>query len=154
MVTYYFEDFMPGRVFDLGTVSLTEEEILSFARQYDPQPFHVSPERAQESPFGGIIASGMQTIAVFMRLFVEGILNNAVSLASPGMDEIRWRKPVRPGDTLRARSTVVECTPSRSRPEMGVVRFTHEMTNETGNVVMTLASAQFLGRRPAHDGRH
>ncbi len=144
----YFEDFQAGQVFDLGTTTLTEEEIIAFAAQYDPQPFHLSPKRAKASPFGGIIASGMQTLAIFMRLFVDHILNQTISLASPGIDEIRWRKPVRPGEMLRARSTVIECVPSRSRPEMGIVRFQHEMTDAAGEVVMTLTSTQFLGRKP------
>lgn len=146
---YYFEDFHAGQVFDLGTITMSEEEIIAFAEQYDPQPFHLSPERSKDSPFGGIIASGIQTFALFMRLFVDRILNNALSLASPGMDELRWRKPVRPGDTLTARSTVAECTPSKSRPEMGIVRFDHELVNQADEVVMTLSSTQFLGRRPS-----
>lgn len=145
----YFEDFQPGQVFDLGRVTLTEEEIIAFAAQYDPQPFHLSPERAKESPFGGIIASGIQTLALFMRLFVDGILNDAVSLASPGMDEVRWRNPVQPGETLKGQSTVAECTASRSRPEMGIVRFHHELVNDADAVVMSLSSTQFLGRKPA-----
>lgn len=146
---YYFEDFQPGQVFDLGSASVTEEEIIAFAERYDPQPFHLSPERARESPFGGIIASGIHTLGLFMRLFADRLLNDAISLASPGMDDVRWRKPVRPGDTLRARGTVEECTPSRSRPEMGIVRFTHTLVNDADEVVMTLTSTQFLGRRPA-----
>ncbi len=145
----FFEDFQPGQVFDLGSVTLTEEAIIAFAAQYDPQPFHLSPERAKASPFGGIIASGIQTLALFMRLFVESILNNAISLASPGMDDVRWRNPVRPGETLQGQSTVTECTASRSRPEMGIVRFQHELVNEAGEVVMSLSSTQFLGRKPA-----
>lgn len=143
----YFEDFQPGQVFDLGSVALTEAEIVAFAERYDPQPFHVSPERAKDSPFGGIIASGMQTLAALMRLFVDGVLNQSISLASPGIDEVRWRLPVRPGETLRGRSTVAACTPSRSRPEMGIVTFHHALVNDAGAVVMSLSSTQFLGRR-------
>src|SRR5438128_5826366 len=145
---YYFEDFQVGDAFDLGNTTVTEEEIVTFAQQYDPQPFHVAPERAQESPFGGLIASGWQTIALFMRLFVDVILNNAISLASPGADEIRWLKPVYPGDVLNARLTVVERTPSRSRPEMGIVRFKWEMINQADERVLTLQSTHFLGRKP------
>lgn len=144
----YFEDFQSGQVFDLGTVTLTEEAMIAFAERYDPQPFHLSAARAGDSLFGGIIASGIQTLAIFMRLFVEGILNNTISLASPGMDDVRWRKPVRPGETLAGRSTVTECTRSRSRPEMGIVRFHHELLDEAGEVVMSLASTQFIGRKP------
>lgn len=145
---YYFEDFRVGDAFDLGNTTVTEEEIVAFAQHYDPQPFHVSPELAQKSPFGGLIASGWQTIALFMRLFVDVILNNAISLASPGADEIRWLKPVYPGDALSARLTVVESTPSRSRPEMGIVRFKWEMLNQADERVLTLQSTHFLGRKP------
>jgi acyl dehydratase len=145
---YYFEDFRVGDAFDLGNTSVTEEEIVAFAQNYDPQPFHVSPELAQKSPFGGLIASGLQTMALFMRLFVDVILNNAISLASPGADEIRWLKPVYPGDVLNARLTVVESTPSKSRPEMGIVRFKWEMLNQADERVLTLQSTHFLGRKP------
>lgn len=145
---HYFEDFRVGDAFDLGNTTVTEEEIVAFAQNYDPQPFHVSPELAQKSPFGGLIASGLQTMALFMRLFVDVILNNAISLASPGADEIRWLKPVYPGDVLNARLTVVESTPSRSRPEMGIVRFKWEMLNQADERVLTLQSTHFLGRKP------
>lgn len=145
---YYFEDFIVGDVFDLGTITLTEEEIVAFAQRYDPQPFHVSAERAKESPFGGLIASGWHTIALFMGLLADVILNNAVSLASPGADEIRWLKPVHPGDVLTARLAVVESKASRSRPEMGIVRFRWEMINQAGEDVLTLLSTHFLGRKP------
>lgn len=144
---YYFEDFQVGEVFELGNTTITEEEIIAFAQQYDPQPFHASPELARKSPFGGIIASGWQTIALFMRLFAEVILNNAISLASPGADEIRWLKPVHPGDILNARLTVMESTPSRSRSEMGIVRFQWEMINQVDERVITLQSTHFLGRK-------
>ena len=119
---YYFEDFSVGDTFELGSKQMSEEEIITFARQFDPQPFHVDPERAKESFFGGLVASGWHTTAIFMRLFVDGLLNKSASLASPGVDEVRWVRPVRPGDMLRARFTVLESTPSRSRPNMGVVR--------------------------------
>ena len=145
---YYFEDFRVGDAFDLGNTTVTEEEIVTFGQRYDPQPFHVSPELAQKSLFGGLIASGLQTMALFMRLFVDVILNNAISLASPGADEIRWLKPVYSGDVLNARLTVVESTPSKSRPEMGIVRFKWEMLNQADEKVLTLQSTHFLGRKP------
>jgi len=144
----YFEDFQVGESIELGSKSLTEEEIITFARQFDPQPFHVLPNEAKNSPFGGIIASGWHTIAIFMRLFVDEVLNKSLSLASPGIDEVRWLKPVRPGDTLRGRFTVLECTPSRSRPEMGIVRSKCEALNQHDEVVMTMLGIHFLGRRP------
>ncbi|HTK10206.1 MAG TPA: MaoC family dehydratase [Ktedonobacteraceae bacterium] len=145
---YYFDDFKIGDTFDLGTITVTEEEIVTFAQRYDPQPFHVSAEQAQESPFGGLIASGWHTIALFMNLFVRVILNNAISLASPGADEIRWLKPVRPEDILTAQLTVVESTPSRSRPEMGIVRVKWKATNQNDEIVLTMLSTHFLGRKP------
>jgi acyl dehydratase len=144
---YYFEDFQVGEAFDLGNTTVTEEEIMAFARCYDPQPFHTSPELAKESPFGGLIASGWLTIALFMRLFADVILKNTISLASPGADEIRWLLPVRPGDVLHARLTVLERRASRSRPEMGVVRFAWEMINQADEKVITLKSTHFLGRK-------
>lgn len=147
---YYFEDFSVGDTFELGSKQMSEEEIITFARQFDPQPFHVDPERAKESFFGGLVASGWHTTAIFMRLFVDGLLNKSASLASPGVDEVRWVRPVRPGDMLRARFTVLESTPSRSRPNMGVVRSRGEMFNQDGELVMSLSGLHFLGRKPTH----
>lgn len=144
----YFEDFQVGETIELGSKEMQEEEMLAFARQYDPQPFHTSPELAQASIFGGVIASGWHTINVFMRLFVDVILNQTISLASPGVDEVRWLKPVRPGDVLRGRFIVASCTPSRSRPEMGVVRSRCEMLNQRDELVMSMAGSHFIGRRP------
>lgn len=148
-MTRYFEDFKIGDQFDLGSKHFTEEEIIAFARSYDPQPFHVDPVQAKESVFGGIIASGWHTADAFMRLFVDSLLNDTISLASPGIDELRWRKPVRPGDILQARFTVIECTPSKSRPEMGVVRSCCEMLDQSNEVVMSMFGIHFLGRRSA-----
>ena len=145
---YYFEDFQAGASFELGSTRVTEEEMIAFARLYDPQPFHISPEEAKASPFGGLIASGWQTVVILNRLFVESIFNHTIGLGSPGVDEVRWLKPVRPGDTLKARCTVIESTPSRSRPEMGIVRFKCEVLNQADEVVLTLIGIDFLGRRP------
>src|SRR5690348_16316999 len=138
-----------GDAIELGSRTVTQEQIIAFAREFDPQPFHVDPERATQSAFGGLIASGWHTAAIYMRLLVDGLLNQTVSLGSPGLDEVRWLKPVRPGDTLRARFTVLETIPSRSRPEMGIVRGKGEVLNEGGEVVMTVISTGFFGRRPA-----
>src|SRR5690242_12671054 len=107
---HYFEDFKVGEWIALGSTVIREEEIIAFATQYDPQPYHLSAELARQSPFGGLIASGMQTMAIFTRLLVDGILNKTVSLGSPGGDEPRWLKPVRPGDILTANVLVIECT--------------------------------------------
>jgi acyl dehydratase len=105
-VTISFEDFTPGRVFELGSVEVTEHEIIEFAARYDPQPFHVDPDAAAETIFGGLIASGWHTCSMCMRLLVDGLLSRSTSLGSPGMEQIRWTTPVRPGDQLTARSTV------------------------------------------------
>lgn len=144
----YFEDFHVGDTFDLGQISVTEEEIISFARQFDPQPFHVDPQRAKSSYFGELVASGWHTTSLFMRLFVDRLLNESASLASPGIDNVRWPKPVRPGDTLSARFTVIDSTPSRSRATLGIIRSNCEMFNQHNELVLTLAGIHFLGRKP------
>ncbi len=148
MQTLYFEDFSVGQVREMGRVTVSEEEIIAFARQFDPQPFHIDPEQAKASAFGGIIASGWHTVGLLMRLLVDGMLNHTVSMGSPGVRDIRWLKPVRPGDTLQARMTVLECTASKSRPNMGVLQSKSEVLNQHGEVVMTLEGTHFLGRRP------
>jgi len=147
-VMRYFEDFVVGDTFDLGSATITRESIIAFASQYDPQPFHVDEERARASVFGGLIASGWQTTAVFMRLFVDNLLSDAASMGSPGLDEIRWLKPVRPDDRLRARFTVVEARPSTRRADRGTVYSLCEMVNQRDEVVMTLKGLHILGRRP------
>jgi acyl dehydratase len=144
----YFEDFAAGDTQELGEATVTAEEIVAFGRQFDPQPFHVDEERAKHSPFGGLIASGWHTAAIFMRLLVDGLLNSTASMGSPGIDELRWLQPVRPGDTLRARFTVVETTPSTRRPDRGTVRSTCEMINQRGEVVMRVTGINIIGRRP------
>jgi acyl dehydratase len=143
----YLEDFRAGEVIELGSHTVGEEEILEFARRYDPQPFHVDPERAAGSIYGGLIASGWQTCAIYMRLVVDGLLGESASMGSPGLDSLRWLLPVRPGDTLRARYTVLEVTPSRSRPDRGVVRFRGEMINQQDEVAMSMEGVGFFGRR-------
>lgn len=143
----YFEDFQVGESVELGSTRVTAEEIVAFARQFDPQPFHLDPERAKESLFGGLVASGWHTAALYMRLLADGLLNDTPSLGSPGVDELRWLQPVRPGDTLRARFTVLECRPSRSRPGMGIVRSRGEVWNQHDEMVMSLVSIGFFGRR-------
>lgn len=145
----YFEDFAVGDTQDLGEATVSAAEIVAFGRQFDPQPFHVDEERAKASPFGGLIASGWHTAAIFMRLLVDGLLNSTASMGSPGIDELRWLQPVRPGDTLRARFTVVEATPSTRRPDRGTVRSTCEMLNQRGEVVMRVTGINIIGRRPA-----
>lgn len=144
--TRSFDDFRPGEVVELGTVTISEEEIMTFARQYDPQPFHVDPEAAARSRFGGIIASGWQTAGLFMRLYAERVLNMTVSLGSPGVEHLHWPNPVRPGDTLSGRWTVLECRPSRTKPDRGVIRSRGEMLNQHGDVVLSLEAINIIGR--------
>lgn len=148
----YFEDFQVGDVFELGTTSVTEEEMIAFARQFDPQPFHVDPAQARASVFGGIIASGWHTASLFMRLLVDNFLRETVSLGSPGLDEVRWLQPLRPGDTLRARFTILECRASKSRAEMGILRSRSEVFNQRDELVMTVIGVHLVGRRLATPG--
>jgi acyl dehydratase len=143
-----FDDFQEGETIDLGSVTIREEEIIAFARQYDPQPFHTDPEEAARSRFGGIIASGWQTAGLFMRLYAETVLNTTVSLGSPGVDHLHWPNPVRPGDTLTGRWTVLECRPSRTKPDRGVIRSRGEMLNQDGEIVLSLEAINIIGRLP------
>jgi acyl dehydratase len=142
-----FEDFQPGQVFELGSTSVTEEEIVAFARQFDPQPFHVDPQAAQESVFGGLIASGWHTGSLWMRLYVDSMLGGPSSQGSPGIEELRWLAPVRPGDTLSGRLTVLETTPSERRPDRGTVRIRGELVNQDGVTVRSMVSRGHFGRR-------
>lgn len=151
---HYFEDFHVGDVFELGSQDVTGEEIIAFARQYDPQPFHISPDLAKDTAFGGLIASGWHTGAIFMRLLVDGLVNKTISLGSPGVDELRWLKPVRPGDILRGRLTIIECMPSKSRAELGIARSRCEMLNQKDELVMSMIAIHFFGRRSATITRH
>ncbi|OJY63456.1 MAG: acyl dehydratase [Rhodospirillales bacterium 70-18] len=143
----WFEDFTPGLVSEFGDHEITEQEIIDFARRYDPQPFHTDPEAAKRSSFGGLIASGWNTVGVLMRMLVDHQVPANASLGSPGIDEIRWLKPVRPGDRLRARVTVQEATRSRSKPDRGVVRSLNEVLNQHGEVVMTMRGMMLLRAR-------
>lgn len=147
--TRYFDDFHPGETVELGSVTVDQNSIIAFGRQFDPQPFHVDVEAAAHSRFGGLIASGWQTMGLFMRLYAEGILNTTPSLASPGVDHIRWPHPVRPGDTLTGRWTVLECRPSRRKPDRGVIHSRGEMLNQDGEVVLSLEAMNIIGRDPA-----
>lgn len=149
-VKYYWEDFTPGRVFETATRTLSEEDIVRFAREYDPQTYHTDAEAARHSPFGGLIASGWQTAAVGMRLMCDGYLLETSCVGSPGLDELRWLKPVRPGDTLRLRTTVIEATPSGKQANRGTVLFRWETLNQNGEVALSMLGRQlFLRRAPA-----
>ena len=144
---YYWEDFYPGREFEAGGISLSEDEIIEFAAKYDPQPFHTDREKAKQSVFGGLIASGWQTAGVCMRLLCDVYLLESASLGSPGVDEVRWVRPVRPGDTLRLKSTVLETRASASRPDMGTVRSRSEVYNQHGELVMHMSGVGMFRRR-------
>jgi acyl dehydratase len=144
----YFEDYHVGETYELGSISVTEEEIIAFAQQFDPQYFHIDAQRAKDSIFGGLVASGWHTTSLFMRLFVDSLLKDTASIASPGVDEVRWLKPVRPGDVLRGRFTVVSSKASRSRSNMGIINSTCELLNQDDEVVMTLKGIHFMGRKP------
>ena len=144
----YFEDYPPGAVFEGGTVEVSEAEILEFARRYDPQTMHTDPAAAAHGFFGGLIASGWHTAALMMRLFAAHFLSPASSLASPGIDELRWLKPVRPGDVLSLRVSVTEARRSRSKPDQGVVRSLVEVLNQEGEVVMSLRPISLIRCRP------
>ena len=145
----YFEDFQIGDATDVGSVTVSEEEIVAFASRYDPQLFHVDPEAAKASAFGGLIASGWHTTALFMGMFVRAVLLESASLGSPGVEEIRWTAPVRPGDTLTGRTTITDVQPSSTNPGRGTVFTTNEVFNQDGERVMTLKARGFFARRPA-----
>ena len=144
----YFDDYLPGATYDCGIVSVSEDEIVSFARQFDPQPFHVDPGAAALGPFGGLIASGWHTAALVMRQLVEHYLPEEASLGSPGLDEMRWPDPVRPGDTLRVRASVVETRRSLTKPDRGIMKTAIEAVNQDGRTVMRATAINFLRVRP------
>ena len=145
----YFEDFEVGSRRELGSYLVTEEEILSFARQYDPQPFHIDKEAATSSIYGGLISSGWMTCSIMMRLLVLSTTGKSASMGSPGVDEIRWLKPVYAGDTLSVVLNVLDSRPSQSKPDRGVVHTQWEATNQRGELVCTVKGMGMYGRRPA-----
>jgi acyl dehydratase len=144
---YCWEDFAPGQVFEHGARVLSEDDIVGFAREWDPQRYHTDPQKAKQTPFGGLIASGWQSCAVLMRLMCDAYLNESSCVGSPGIDEIRFLRPVRPGDSLRFRSTVLESSPSRTKPNRGSVVFRWELLNQKDDVVLSMLGRQFYLRR-------
>jgi acyl dehydratase len=144
----YFEDYVLGTSYECGSFSVDAGSIVSFAREFDPQSFHVDPVAAADGPFGGLIASGWHTAALTMRLLVENYLSPEASLGGAGVDEIRWPDPVRPGDTLRVRATVVEARRSGSKPDRGIIKTLIETTNSDSRIVMRCTAINFL-RVPA-----
>jgi acyl dehydratase len=145
----WFEDYVPGSVYEFGHVSMSETEIVEFASHYDPQSIHTDPVGSATGPFGGLIASGVHTIAVCMRLYVDHYISHVARLASPGLDEIRWPRPVRPGHRLRIRVTVAEARASRSRPDRGLVHSAVEALNQDDDVVLSFTAINFFARRPS-----
>ncbi len=143
----YLDDFKPGQTIELGSRSVTKEEIIAFAEQFDPQPFHIDESAAADTIYGGLIASGWHTVCLHMRLLVDGLLSNAASMGSPGVDEVRWLKPVRPGDVLTAKGVVHEVIPSSSKPDRGILRTTYEMYNQHGERVLSMKGVGMFARR-------
>jgi acyl dehydratase len=148
----YLEDFVPGETSETPPRQVTRDEIVAFAREFDPQPFHVDEAAARRSPYGGIIASGWHSAALCMRMVVDHALGSDAasgSLGSPGVDELRWLLPVRPGDTLTVRIEVLEVTPSRSKPDRGLVKLRYTMRNQDGAAVMSMVALGLMRRREA-----
>ena len=142
-----FAEFHPGQVIEAGPYHLSEAELLHFARAYDPQWFHVDAEASQQGRFQGLIASGWQTCGLMMRLYAEHYLTKCASLASPGVDELRWVRPVRPGDALSVRVTIQDAVASRSKPDRGVVTSFIEVLNQKSEVVLSMRAVNMIGRR-------
>lgn len=149
MADRYFDDFKVGDKFTTATKTVTEDMIVGFANLYDPQPFHLDPVAAKHSIYGGLIASGFQTLAIGFRLIWDTGILAAASMGSPGFDELRWLKPVRPGDTLRVELEVVESRPSQSKPDRGIMRGAYRYLNQNGEAVLTYTAMHLLRRRPA-----
>jgi acyl dehydratase len=148
----YFEDLVIGARTEFGSYDVTREEVLDFARKYDPQPFHLSDEEAAKTHFGRIAASGWHTAAMTMAVIARHVVDQEqAGLGSPGIDELRWKKPVYPGDTLHVCGEILEKTPSRSRPEIGSFRTQTIVTNQNGETVMTFVSIVLIRRRPSQD---
>jgi acyl dehydratase len=143
----YFEDYVDGSVHEFGSIGVSEADIVAFARRYDPQPFHTDPAASTATPFGGVIASGWHTASLMMRMVADHYLSRVASLASPGVDELRWTPPVRPGDTLSVRATVMDARRSRSKPDRGIVRTLFEVLNQRGEVVMSVKAMNMLRTR-------
>jgi acyl dehydratase len=140
----YFEDYIPGSVHEFGSMTVEESEIIAFAERFDPQPFHTDPVAAGQSVFGGLIASGWHTASLTMRLMVDNFISHVASLGSPGVEELYWLKPVRPGDILSVRITLLEAQRSTSKPDQGFIRGFTEVLNQHGEIVMTMKSGGFI----------
>ena len=144
----YWEDMQPGQTRELGSITPSREEIIAFASQFDPQPFHLDEDAAKDSVFGGLCASGWHTCGMAMRLMVTNFLRESSSLGSPGLEGIKWLKPVFPGDTLRLQHTILESRPMSKRPDVGLVRTLWEMFNQHGDQVLHMEGWGMFGRKP------
>ena len=150
MYDWHFEDMAPGMRFESLGKTLSEAEIIDFAFQYDPQPFHIDKVSAEAGPYGGIIASGIQTIGTSLRMMVQArVFAPETVLGSPGVEELRWVQPVRPGDTIRSTGEILEVRASQSNPDRGIVRYRMDVLNQRDEVVMTMTSTTFVRRQPA-----
>lgn len=145
----YFEDFAAGSVREFGPKTVTREEIVAFASEFDPQPMHLDESAAKQSMLGGLAASGWHTSAIAMRLMCDGFLLNSTSQGSPGIDELKWKKPVRPGDALTVRHTILSTRESKSRPEFGLVHQKCEALNQRGEPVLEMVFTAMFGKRKA-----
>ena len=148
----YFEDYVEGSVYIFGPIRVKQDDIIDFARRFDPQPMHLDPEAAGKSSFGGLIASGWHTTSMMMKLFVENYLSSVASLGSPGVDELRWLRPVRPGDDLSIRVKVIETRRSSSKPDRGILRSFIEVLNQNQEVVATMQALNLLKCRQKPGG--
>jgi acyl dehydratase len=149
MTRFAFEDFTPGSSRILGPVTIPKDEIIAFAREYDPQPFHMDEIAAKDSFVGALIASGWHTCSINMRLLADDVILDSTSMGSPGIEELKWLKPIRPGDTLRSRMTILDSRPSKSRPSIGLVQFQFDLLNQNDETVMTQGNWIMFGRKDA-----
>jgi acyl dehydratase len=149
MAEIYLDDLAAGQSFALGSRTVTRDEIVAFARSWDPQPFHLDDEAAKAGIYGQLIASGWHTVCIFMRLFADGLLNRAAAIGSPGIDELRWLKPVCAGDSLEARVEILDVRPFRSRPDRGAARIRCIVASQQGEVLTMIATVMFMRRSEA-----
>lgn len=147
MITRYWEDFKVGEVEQIGGRRVDKEEVIAFAKQYDPQPFHVDEAAAKQSMYGGLIASGWHTCSMVMRMMCDTYMLQSASVGSPGIDNLKWLKPVRPGDTISARRTTLETRASKSKPDIGIVNNLWEVFNQDGEMVMSMQGYGMFRRR-------
>ncbi len=146
----YFEDYELGGVYEFGAVTVSESEIIEFAQRFDPQPFHIDPQLAKRSIYGGIIASGWHSSSIMMRLLVDNFVSSVAGMGSPGVDQIRWPIPVRGGDELSIRITVTEMRRSKSKPDRGIMKNLTVLLNQNGEVVLEMQGTSFIAcRTPA-----